>query len=528
MKFSDTDQLPWSNLYDVWWVPIIVNPVIPTRILDALSSHSRFQLPRNHSISIRLARWGKINLYIGKWTELTILSKDSFLSSINNANFTVEVPYLVVTQWFIQKFPNKWYKWLRKFERVILWRNAKGYHADVSNRLDLWGDECISGVHLSVELSEDNIITITDLHSTNGTFCSFSWWEVLPTDPRQNIKQDFSARNQDSINKDPILAWLWPNIHRWMQQWPVWNCYFVAAMNAIKTHSQWYELLKWMIEQLPNEDYRVFFRGINRYTDISMADIHGMWDEKMEWSLGDHVLERAYWRLRFNKLWTNFKTWFSFEEATESGLRRMPAHGSTLRAVTTRGYKVHEFWSSVDVFSDFFGDIVNTESHGLWVIPWVKKWSLMDLLKNSLNQEYILTLSTVNLRALAMHPQLSRRDLIGIMQRYFPVGCNLYSSLVSSEFNFKNVLPEDVYDLLVTKILIWQIQWGDAQKFSMSDIHDRECWLYFWHAYSVGEVNTEAWFIEVINPHDTVNERFKFPIVSIDRLFWYLSIIELR
>lgn len=527
MNFSDTEQLPWSDLYDVWWAPAI-NPVIPTRILKVLFSNSRFQLPSNHSISIRLARWGEIKLYIGKWTELTILSKESFLSKISSTSFTVDVSYLIVTQWFIEEFPNKWYKGLRKFERVMLWRNTKGYHADISNRLELWDDSYISAIHLSIELRDDNLITITDLHSTNGTFCSFSWWEVLSTYPRQNIKQDFSARNQDLINKDLILAWLWPNIHRGMQQWPVWNCYFVAAMNAIKTHSQWYELLKWMIAQLPNGDYRVLFRGIHKYTDISRTDIDEMWEQKMEWSLGDHILERAYWRLRFNKLWTNFKTWFTFEEATESGLRRMPARGSTLKAVTSRGYKVHEFWNSVDVFSDFFGDIVNTEIHGLWVIPWVKKWSLMDLLKNSPNQEHILTLSTVNLRALAMQPQLSRWDLIAIMQDYFPIGSNLYNTLVSSELDSKNVSPEVVYDLLVTKILIWQIQWGDAQKFHMPDIHDRECWLYFWHAYSVGEVNTEEWFIEVINPHDTVNERFKFPIASVDRLFWYLSIIELR
>ena len=101
-------------------------------------------------------------------------------------------------------------------------------------------------------------------------------------------------------DRSVLVAKLWPDwLDSHISQWKVWNCYFLAALKAIKDHPEAQDILARMVKLEKDNSVTVTFpwdihqREIN-ITASQLGEMNGKW---LEWSLGDRILERAYARL---------------------------------------------------------------------------------------------------------------------------------------------------------------------------------------------------------------------------------------
>jgi hypothetical protein len=438
-------------------------------------------------------------------TELVLMSQRDFEKVYP---MRLNVPFILIDKSLISSASEKiWFKWVREGEVI---RVGRSDHC-TKKRFTLDRDTKISRSHAEIILSSLNGIIIRDLYSTNGTFVRTSSNVTPYLEWIDERGKKICVQNQALINTDPFLKKLWPNIHQWMKQWKVGNCYFVAALHAIKEHPEWYKLLKEIIQPDPSGKYRVILHGRSCHTLISKRDLAEMEEHKIEGCLGDNILERAYWRLRRKEqdMWYNDE-WVI---VTDDPYFELTRDGHTAFATDWRGRKSHEGWTLYEVLDAFFGDLVQTKNINL-------------LVSDGINNHILKVFSEIRWDELLIASTPSIRQLnISEMNTFFPKNCSLYEKVA---LHLRRELWRYPSQNEVYKKIQSDHDFGDRAKFVIRDIYNEQKTFHFQHAYTIGEFDFHAWYIEIINPHNTVTQRSKIKIIDFIKYFDDLSITKIE
>ena len=160
-------------------------------------------------------------------------------------------------------------------------------------------------------------------------------------------------KNNDLIEKSRLRQ-LWPNwLNSVTKQWNVWNCYFVAWLNTLKNHPNWWNILKDMILIKWNWNYEVNFKWYNKVIIITKNDINEMWKAKIETNnIWDLIIERAHARvINEERWWKNGETFY----------------------LKWNDYN-HAGWHSDKVLSLLLWDEVNSFKSSSNIKTYIKKW----------------------------------------------------------------------------------------------------------------------------------------------------------
>ena len=329
-------------------------------------------------------------------------------------------------------------------------------------------------------------------------------------------KNNEELRRLQELKEWKYLSELWPNwLRAKMEQWAVGNCYFVAALDALKAHPNCMQYLKSMIQPATDGNgWIVKFRWHDTSTRVTMQDVAEMGDARINGQLGDAILERAYWRLRQHQYDPSLRWGFQAKEIERSE--------RTMMARTDSGKKTHEWWWMSTVFKDFFWDAAHNEDienfkyskdmgslkEKLSKLKWdevitASIYSIKDTI-NLINQEYL---------RIASLPWADRwtvlEELLGRLRPYFP------------QVNQTNI------DSLI-KMAQWsQFEW-DIHTFTIPDFNWKPQSFHFQHAYSIGDYDLQAGWMEVINPHDTQGKKYKLKLDDVLNIFGRLTITKLQ
>ncbi len=135
-------------------------------------------------------------------------------------------------------------------------------------------------------------------------------WEITEINriTRQWWLRDKVARlkNYDFIRDDDTLAKLWPRgLDSITKQWAVWNCYFVASLNALKNHPRGWEMLKNMIKET-KDWWIVKFAWHNETIKITKSSLDEMAEARQSSdNIWDIIIERAHARVVNKQRWWN-------------------------------------------------------------------------------------------------------------------------------------------------------------------------------------------------------------------------------
>jgi len=275
------------------------------------------------------------------------------------------------------------------------------------------------------------------------------------------------------------LSTLWPKgLSEHVSQWSVWNCYFVAALYAMKSSSIGVELMSDMIK--PSLDWR--WRDVRFFkenweawtTTIKESDL--VKDKQLSnWQLGDYIIERAYSRFEHEMRW--FDPGKTYIRTNENEL--------SFEGGRTEKSFSYFFWpyarsslfylGMIDVKQEL-SDIQSKEN----VVSWV----------NSLHKSYLLNIFDQD-------PSFIEESL-GIRTR------------------------EDLQEFVEN-----DSGRSDSYKYYVKDVNWRKQELYFSHAYILGEIDLNRWVVEVVNPHDTNAKRIYISIDNLSKCFSTISSAEI-
>lgn len=483
--------------------------------IHALLNKQQFHsVTKGGSVTLRYKKWVPLVIRLC-WkddtkesvTELIVISSEDYKRQYWHGLVT---PYFLINKSELPIRENlKWYKWVRTNEVIRL-----GLHSDsqIASRLWLDSNPHISRHHMELELLQNWDFVIRDLWSTNGTFLNYI--DASSTLSDRVSQKSVIERNMEEIAQDPFLSSLWPNLSKWMKQWPVWNCYFVAAINSIKEHPRGVSLLRQMVQPHP-QWYRVQFLWINQFTIISNKDIDDMGNNKLHGSLWDHILERAYWRLRHDR-YDPMLRWGFHEQIARTHW--------TLLATNHRWDLVHEWWWMKEVLSDFLGTVLDElrSMDGLYLTQNPRPLS-------HLRWDELVTASTpsvehINSKVGGSHI-FQRRAFFSL---YFPPNSTIYKEAERylQRNHWSRLTVDMIHDRISTRIWYGDIS-GDWPSFSIVDINHVPQKFHFNHAYSIGRIDHVSWYVELINPHDTLKERFYLSIANFYKYFNNLTIARL-
>lgn len=470
-------------------------------------------VPRWSSVCFHYKRWKPLILRLWwkdnanhSMTECILISSEDFQAQYWHELAT---PYFLINTAALPiKEHLKWYKWVRLGEVIRLWLHSD---SQVASRLSFDTNPYISRYHMELHLLDNWEFLIRDLWSTNGTFLSYL--HESSSNEMNHSKKSIIQSNMEEIAKNRFLSTLWPNLSEWMKQWPIWNCYFVAAINSIKEHPKCASLLSQMVQ--PHTDgYRVQFLGINQFTVISNKDIDDMGRNRLSWSLGDLILERAYWRLRHDRYDSRLRWGFQQQIACTNW---------TLFATNHRWKFVHEWWWMKEVLSDFLGTLLAE----------VQSIDNLFLSANSgvlshLRWDNLVTASSPSVELIDSKGTSHRGKRRELFSRYFPADSQIYreAEQYMRRVNGSHITQDMIHERISEQIVYWDISW-DQQTFTIQDINQVKRKFYFNHAYSIGHIDYVMWYVELINPHDTVNGRFHLSIVNFYTYFNNLTIARL-
>lgn len=255
------------------------------------------------------------------------------------------------------------------------------------------------------------------------------------------------------------LGELWPKgLNNVIKQGASGNCYLLAALNSMKGDPEFASQLGKMIKKT-NKGWEVTFHQetfsgeFEKWTTVitkkDIAEMEEAGKAMIEGSLGDRLLDRAYARM-ISKMKL---------EAPE-----MTVHG---------GNMAFEGGNPREVFHHFYGNKVATER--------IPASGAREFLQTSANENMVLTTSS-----------MAGEDVVKKVK-----------GMTSSEK--KNFLTDDSIRRLERE------PDSDRITYRLKDIHGKEVGIQANHAYSIGEVDKDGKWIEVVNPHDTGEKRIKLP-----------------
>jgi len=298
-------------------------------------------------------------------------------------------------------------------------------------------------------------------------------WEIeLNTITRTSWLRDkvLLLKNSEFINKS-VLKELWPN---WLDtktsQWPVWNCYFVAWLNSVKNHPNWWKLLEEMITIKSNWDFEVHFKWYYKPITISLNDINEMWRNKIDsHNIWDIVIERAHARVVNDiKWWKKWQTMFFRNNENEL---------------------IHEWWNISKVLELFYWNNINI-SHISDYTDWKKR----------INKNWKLT-------------EINEKNW------FFTFNKN------DDFWNFvMENLDEKNFMWLSSKSLNGKT---DADSYVWLDFYWKKVDIAHWHAYTIYDFNKKEWWVSVVNPWDS-SQHIKYSINDISKYFWWITIWEFK
>jgi hypothetical protein len=178
------------------------------------------------------------------------------------------------------------------------------------------------------------------------------------------LKKIEIIRKNDELIKKSKLNQLWP---KWLnaktEQWEVWNCYFVAALNTLKHHPNWGELLTNMIKIKSEWVWEVTFKWHNKpivITSDNLREMKHIWED---WNiqhsyidtpnLWDIILERAHARI------TNEQRWWKTDQTF---------------MLNKKWELTHEWWHSDEALRLFLWENIETNRITEWFSKILEKW----------------------------------------------------------------------------------------------------------------------------------------------------------
>ena len=301
------------------------------------------------------------------------LTKTNIFSSINN--FTELEQHL-------QRLPNWWLQWSVQFfsskQLINIIQKVRNWNWDLTQITNTWWLRDKVSLLIKIEKTEKISINFSSINSFKelGEYLNRlpNWWlqwskQFYTSDQLMSIIQEVRNWNlnltkitntwwlrykvKELLNNRYIeqssLKALWPKwLNHITNQWAVWNCYFVAALNWIKNHPNWWKILEEMITIKWDWIWEVNFKWHNKPITITRSDLWEMWDAKINTNnIWDNIIERAHARIMNKKRW-----WISGET--------MYKKVRTLNGENVLDYS-HSWGDSTKVFDLFFWKSIKSE-----------------------------------------------------------------------------------------------------------------------------------------------------------------------
>lgn len=370
---------------------------------------------------------------------------------------------------------------------------------------------------------------LTILAEWNFSFQTSDWFGFKSSGIRD---LQFIKWNNSSVDTSFYIKHLWPNwINAPMKQWPVWDCYLVATIDALKRNAFSWDLMSKIIQ--PNMEnwvmrwYRVNFRWLNKYVIIDDSAIWEMGINRVSWQLWDIILERAYARLRkhisinwvsedfADHKWRNFRInkrliWDKIlftpisDDFNRSGWEKILRSSDTM-AINLDWTHVHTGGFQEDVCKYFFSE--EDFSSNISYNP----NRLQNLKSASLTQDHLVEY---------WKQQAGWKIVM--------TATSLFSHKLSLDM-LMEIMPnksKSQIEKMLADLKMWKR--NDLYEYIWKDIDWQSIPLVFWHAYSVWTINHNQRWIEVINPHDTAKKRYRISFKNFLVLFSDVQVMTLH
>lgn len=339
-----------------------------------------------------------------------------------------------------------------------------------------------------IKLLRELTIDIAKWTKTDVVIKSSTWlvgWAILAIsshalaiDGNPNIPKEYSLAsqlqlwlNEDAIKTDAYLKFLWPDWVREsnMEQWDIGNCYLIAAIQSIKQHPNCIKILKNIIKPWKNEwEWIVKFQKPKTEIIVNRDQIDWVRKMRATWSLGDNILEIAYWQLIAQKNKNNQS--IKWSDLFENNGKPVSAGGL-----------------QIEVLEALFGEnLVFNERYNASQV-----WELKDVIKN------------VDFKNAYTHHPI---DLLWRIKEFIPDISE--EEIQKMKDDYENWKSLDIYSFKVMDY------WWNVKN------------IVFNHAYTIWEINPDG-YVEVINPHDTENDRIILKIEDFKKFFEWISLSKL-
>ena len=261
-----------------------------------------------------------------------------------------------------------------------------------------------------------------------------------------------------------------------MEQGSAGNCYFIAALQTMKSKPGWLSGLMNIITKT-QDGYAIHFLGDQKITVVTWDDLKRLrrtWKEMKSWQLGDRILEYAYLRKRSANA-----SWKALPEST---------NGDTVLP-TGNGRLAHEWWRSEDVFLDLF-------------------WQKLD---HKYLKDYV-----------------SSSELFDALEQRGWYGLGSMDPERINMIEMRNIFPgKSIWELEELQKKIQAGRW-DSHQYSVQDIYWTTRTVYMQHAYTIEWFSRTHDWVEVVNPHDVLGDRFRISSSELMKKFRSMDVGGIR
>lgn len=270
---------------------------------------------------------------------------------------------------------------------------------------------------------------------------------------------------------------LWPmGLVSVMEQGSVGNCYFIAALQTMKSKPGWLSSLMDIITKT-QDGYVIQFIGDQKSTIVTLDDIKKLrraWKEMKSWQLGDRILEYAYLRKR---------------SANAAGKAVPESANWNTVLPKENGELAHEWWRVKDVFLDLF---------------WKK-------------------LESIHFRSVA-----NSSKLFDALEQKGGYGLSSMHPKVIDMIDLRNIFPDKSrWELKELQKKIKTGRW-DSHKYSVQDIYWNTRTVYMQHAYTIEWFSRTHDWVEVVNPHDVLGDRIRMSSSELMKKFRSMDVWNIR
>ncbi len=367
------------------------------------------QIPKNTE-TLLTYEWKEITIFLWNNQMIQVIKTSDLPKDIRD---NYRTPYLIIQpDLFSQSKQEKWFKWLRQWEPVLIWRN--------NERFQFWND--VSKNHVYIALEWDTIKLFDD--STNGTFVNKDIWTWIWKKESPLKGEKVVEANNIQRNQEVLAVWdlhgnieaLWGNLNSlWVidknKNWIGWDRKLVFQWDILADrNTQWLQILQ-EIERLKLQAKNAWWDITiiaGNHDDIAVSFLLWKWVAWSNWrwnykDFRDWWVDQALWMQEFRRFINS--NWDLNAREILANMRKSPEWMKILESICSM-----KLVEQIDDTLFVHTDITNDMAEAIWNLGvnrinsiyqhWLRKvlleWWEVRNLDNSFHQLVDIFLNTDN------------------------------------------------------------------------------------------------------------------------------------